>query len=266
MKKNNVMAAVLIMALTLTAVLAGCSEEDADGRSGSKALAGTWKGPGGITWSFTGNKLTQDMWGVKQTFPYKVKGNSISTEYQGVETELEFEIDGDTLTVSIMGFDMEFERVKNSGSGSIPAQAAADFETEGNDDGSVTITEYVGRDADITVPFKIGGKAVTAIGDRAFFENQLTRVAIPNSVTTIGDEAFLGNQLTRVTIPNSVTTIEDGAFAENQLTSVTIGANVDVAEGDYPSFPGDLDSVYTSAGKAAGTYISSDGGETWSKR
>jgi sugar lactone lactonase YvrE len=79
---------------------------------GAKALVGTWEGDYGITWSFTGNKFTQSMMGVKQTVPYKVKGNSISTEYQGAETEIEFEIDGDTLTVDIMGMvSLKFKRV-----------------------------------------------------------------------------------------------------------------------------------------------------------
>jgi hypothetical protein len=82
------------------------------GATGAKALIGTWEGDYGITWSFTGNKFTQDMMGVKQTVPYKVKGNAISTKYEGSEVEMEFEIDGDTLTVEVMGFDMEFERVK----------------------------------------------------------------------------------------------------------------------------------------------------------
>jgi hypothetical protein len=80
--------------------------------SGAKALVGTWEGAGGITWSFTGNKFTQEMMGVKQTVSYKIKGNSISTKYQGAEVEMEFEIDEDILTVSVMGYDLEFERVK----------------------------------------------------------------------------------------------------------------------------------------------------------
>jgi hypothetical protein len=80
--------------------------------SGAKALAGTWEGPMGLTWSFTGNKFTQEMYGIKTTVPYKIKGNSISTEYEGAEVEMEFEIDGDTLTIEVMGYPMEFERVK----------------------------------------------------------------------------------------------------------------------------------------------------------
>jgi uncharacterized lipoprotein YehR (DUF1307 family) len=81
--------------------------------SGAKALAGTWEVIGGLlTWTFTGNKFTQNMMGIKVTVPYKVKGNSIFTEYQGAEVEMDFEIDGDTLTVEVMGFELEFEKVE----------------------------------------------------------------------------------------------------------------------------------------------------------
>jgi hypothetical protein len=96
--------------LGIMVLLAGCSANN--GRTGAKALVGTWEGPRGITWSFTGNKFTQDMMGAKLTVPYKIKGNSISTEYQGVETEMGFEIDGDTLRIEVMGFGMEFKKVK----------------------------------------------------------------------------------------------------------------------------------------------------------
>jgi hypothetical protein len=85
----------------------------AGGSTGARALAGTWEEVDtGIIWSFTGNKFTQEMMGIKQTVPYKVKGNSISTEYEGAEIEIDFEIDGDTLTVDIMGYELEFERIK----------------------------------------------------------------------------------------------------------------------------------------------------------
>ena len=91
---------------------------------------------------------------------------------------------------------------------------------------AVTIVGYVGTSKNVTIPAQINGKPVTAIGDRAFFEKQLTGVTIPSSVTTIGFAAFSNNQLTSFTIPNNVTSIGDFAFSQNQLTSVNIGNSV----------------------------------------
>jgi hypothetical protein len=107
-KMNSVsVLLVVFMSMVLAAGLASCG----GGGTGAKALVGTWEGDFG-TWTFTGNKFTQEMMGIKLTYPYKVKGNSISTKYQGAEVEIDFEIDGDTLTVEMMGFSLEFERVE----------------------------------------------------------------------------------------------------------------------------------------------------------
>jgi hypothetical protein len=132
----------------------------------------------------------------------------------------------------------------------------------------------------VTIP-----NSVTSIGDYAFLRNQLTSVTIPNSVTylggfganqltsitipnsvtKIGTSAFQDNQLTSVTIPNSVITINPWAFGENPLTSVTIGANVDIVAGSsYPTFPGNLVTVYIRGGRQAGTYTrESASSNTW---
>ncbi len=77
---------------------------------------------------------------------------------------------------------------------------------------------------------------VTSIGNRAFYNSNLTSVVLPNSVTTIGEEAFSSNNLTSVIIPNSVTAIESGAFAENNLTSVVIPNSVTTIGSDAFSF------------------------------
>ena len=61
-----------------------------------------------------------------------------------------------------------------------------------------------------------------SIEERAFKNNKLTSVIIPNEITIINKETFSGNHLTNVTIPNSVKSIEEGAFNSNRLTNISI--------------------------------------------
>ena len=122
------------------------------------------------------------------------------------------------------------------------------FGTKENDDGTLTI--MYGKTAspekpdicdgtDIIIPSEINGKKVTIIGFRAFQNNQLTSVVIPDSITEIWHHAFANNQLTSVVIPNSVTTIGYDAFANNQLTNITIPNSVTTI-GEYAFFNNQL--------------------------
>ena len=103
------------------------------------------------------------------------------------------------------------------------------------DENTQTITDYLCFDGnteslpsitDVVIPSSINGISVTAIGDGAFAENNLTSVVIPDGVTTIRDYAFYSNNLTSVVIPDSVTTIGNYAFYYNNLTSVVIPDSV----------------------------------------
>ena len=100
---------------------------------------------------------------------------------------------------------------------------------------SVTITGYTGNEASVVIPNEIEGKPVTAIGERAFSQNNtLTSVAIPDSVTGIGDYAFYESGLENINIPAGVTTIGRSAFTNcKSLSSVTF------AEGSRLSSIGD---------------------------
>jgi hypothetical protein len=111
----------------------------------------------------------------------------------------------------------------------LPALNEADFQTKANSDGSVTITKYTGWDKDIVIPEKIGGQTVTAIGEAAFKNADLTSVTIPDSVKIIRESAFEGNKLAKLIFGKGVTYIEKKAFANNKLVSVAVPDGVVVA-------------------------------------
>jgi energy-converting hydrogenase Eha subunit A len=96
------------------------------------------------------------------------------------------------------------------------------FWTKSDDGNSMIITCYTGKETDIKIPSEINGMSVTAIGDGAFVESDLSSIVIPDSITSIGESAFQGNQLTSVLFPNSVTSIGVCAFVKNKLINVSI--------------------------------------------
>jgi len=128
----------------------------------------------------------------------------------------------------------------------------------------VTITSYVGRDANVQIPSYIRRRPVRIIGAGAFsgdfagelseifgeelreelrgalggvpvgrnfggswvYRTELTSVSIPNSVIIIGANAFIRNSITAVALPDNVIRINSGAFAHNLLTMIAIPGNV----------------------------------------
>ncbi|MBQ9695027.1 MAG: leucine-rich repeat domain-containing protein, partial [Oscillospiraceae bacterium] len=109
------------------------------------------------------------------------------------------------------------------------AETSGDFEYSVLEDGSVEISKYNGADKIVEIPAEIGGKPVTSIGYRAFYDcKTVESVTIPESVTRIGAYAFYEcTALASVTIPEGVTSIEDYAFYGcTSLESVTIPEGV----------------------------------------
>lgn len=79
------------------------------------------------------------------------------------------------------------------------------------ENGEATITEYVGADANVTIPDTIGGKPVVAIGMNAFMDQ---------------------HSLKSVTIPDCVTRIEFGAFFRcGALESLNLGRGIREIDG-----------------------------------
>ena len=117
--------------------------------------------------------------------------------------------------------------------------SAADL-TEGiytykvNDDGqTVTITKIkVEAAIDLEIPSTLGGKKVTAIGDKALnwgsANTNVKKLTLPETLETIGKFAFGNNRAVKeLVIPNSVTMIDEDAFAKFEgLESLTIGTGV----------------------------------------
>lgn len=67
----------------------------------------------------------------------------------------------------------------------------------------------------IIIPSDIEGRPVESIGDRAFFQTEITEIQISEGVKGIGEAAFCGcTLLTHVEIADSVTSIGENAFAE----------------------------------------------------
>jgi uncharacterized protein YjdB len=103
--------------------------------------------------------------------------------------------------------------------------------------GGVIIADYTGRSAEVVIPEKIGGLAVTAVGNNAFYNKNIISVKIPGSVMRIvdfafayctmlgtiefkegtefiGDYAFTGCAVSGLSLPSTVAHIGEGAFAQ----------------------------------------------------
>lgn len=120
-------------------------------------------------------------------------------------------------------------------------------------DDAVTIKQYTGTAAEITVPETIDGLPVTTVGDGAFsYKSELQSVTLPNSMTKIcmmaffaaenlqtlniadlpnltyiGAYAFAGTKLAGdMVVPETVTDIGANAFSLTEITSLHLGKNV----------------------------------------
>lgn len=129
-------------------------------------------------------------------------------------------------------------------------------------DGNTVSGMICSLSSSLVIPSKIGGVAVTGIGESVFEGYRLKSVTIPNGITTIGARAFANNQLTSITIPKSVTWIGDEAFAEvNFLTSITmigpdtnLGDNLLTFDNDNFRLSYYLDGAGTYDGKQSGSW------------
>ena len=100
-----------------------------------------------------------------------------------------------------------------------------DFNYSDNEDGTITITEYLGNGGDVVIPSEINGKTVTGIDKRVFKNNTaVTSITIPETVTSISYEVFNGAaNLTDVYILNAEAVINRSALTGAPSTMVIHG-------------------------------------------
>ena len=91
------------------------------------------------------------------------------------------------------------------------------------------LEKYIGNEAEVIIPDRLGGYPVVRIGKFAFKNcGALTTVTIPNRVETIEHHAFTGcGSLRSVAIPDGLTPISNGLFSGcSSLMSITIPNSV----------------------------------------
>ena len=81
-------------------------------------------------------------------------------------------------------------------------------------DGTLSISKYLGSDANVVIPENYNGKSITSIGSNAFEgKNRMKSVTLPSTLTRISSNAFENcSQLKEIHVPNKVTEIGDNTF------------------------------------------------------
>ena len=79
--------------------------------------------------------------------------------------------------------------------------------------GKVEITSYKGEELEVTVPSEIDGMPVVSIGYKAFANDDMKKIVLPETIVNISDSAFLDCMfLEEVVIPEGVTEIKHATF------------------------------------------------------
>jgi len=104
-----------------------------------------------------------------------------------------------------------------------------DFTYETSNGSEVTITDYTGLEAHVSVPQFIDGLPVTKIGPNAFSaKSNLVSVVLPSSVTEVTSGSFANSpNLAAVYLTPSIRIIGDGAFAgSDSLRTLQLPSNL----------------------------------------
>lgn len=102
----------------------------------------------------------------------------------------------------------------------------SDFLLVAHDEG-YEISQYIGSSSTVTIPLSVGGRAVVAIGDYAFYNSDISSIHIPTNIKYIGNYAFAHSGLESIYLSSSVKNIGQYAFAYcSYLTSFTFNNTI----------------------------------------
>jgi len=115
-------------------------------------------------------------------------------------------------TLTSKGFIQAVQNALEKASPTPVTKVPAGLEYTIKADGTVEITKYTGKEANLVLPDVIEGKKVTSIGEQAFaYCYDLAEITLPKNLKTIEGNPFTGN-ITSVTVAegNSVFEVHDG--------------------------------------------------------
>lgn len=165
-------------------------------------------------------------WMIKRTEESKITKNSVIHDAGYESVDIDFLGSRDVIEV----VDKNGNKSETSASKALSREKTKEcFSFKDINSTEVELIYYnkdcLSADGEVTIPTKVGGKAVTAIHDYTFYNMGVKSVIIPVGIKTIGSRAFGYNQLTSIKIPSTVTTLDSEAFLHNNLTSVTMTKN-----------------------------------------
>lgn len=131
----------------------------------------------------------------------------IAIESEDGEESVEDAFSSEENTVALEGEDIAAYRELDQDNGN---EIFSWHETE---DGTVTITEYWGKESVVTIPSELKGHAVTTL-DGIFNGSPVTEVIIPDSVQTIEKSFINCPNFTKITLGSGVTSIDKYTFFE----------------------------------------------------
>ncbi|MCM1101265.1 MAG: leucine-rich repeat domain-containing protein [Clostridium sp.] len=95
---------------------------------------------------------------------------------------------------------------------SIPENPASDFDYD-NVDGEIIIYRYLGESKEVSIPARIDGMDVRAIGEYCFVNDEITAVVCPDTLEIIGAFAFTNcEELVGIRLNEGLQSIADHAF------------------------------------------------------